>query len=181
MTNRKHLVIDPLTAQSEEIGRHLWMLEDARQRTLHHLQDMPAAMLDWQREPGGHTIGTLLYHIAAIEMDWLAAEVLEGKAPQSAWANFPHDVREADGRLTQVDGISLSDHLQRFEATRTLVLDTYRAMSIEEFRRVRHLENMDVTPEWVLHHLCQHEAEHRDEIIALRMGAERALNLTLNG
>ncbi len=181
MTDRRRLVIDPLSAQSVEIGRALWMLEDARQRTRRFVDDLPAGLLDWQREPNGHSIGTLLYHIAAVEMDWLATEVLEGKAPESAWSQFPHDVRLADGRLTPVTGVNLRAHLQRLEFVRGLLLDTYRAMDMAEFQRVRVLDDADVTPEWVLHHLCQHEAEHRDEIIALRMGAERALNLTLNG
>ena len=53
----------------------------------------------------------------------------------------------------------------------------YQQMSLEDFRRARVLEAYDVTPEWVLHHLCQHEAEHRDEIIALREGAQKSLGL----
>jgi uncharacterized damage-inducible protein DinB len=31
----------------------------------------------------------------------------------------------------------------------------------------------DVTPEWVLHHLMQHEAEHRSQIGAPRARAQR--------
>jgi len=46
-------------------------------------------------------------------------------------------------------------------------------MNIHDFRRVRRLPDYDVTPEWVLHHLTQHEAEHRSEIGALRASAER--------
>jgi uncharacterized damage-inducible protein DinB len=34
----------------------------------------------------------------------------------------------------------------------------------------------DVTPEWVLHHLMQHEAEHRSQIGALRARAQRQLS-----
>jgi uncharacterized damage-inducible protein DinB len=45
------------------------------------------------------------------------------------------------------------------------------------FRRVRRLSDCDVTPEWVIHHLMQHEAEHRGEIAALRAEAERALGI----
>jgi uncharacterized damage-inducible protein DinB len=39
---------------------------------------------------------------------------------------------------------------------------------------VRSLAEYDVTPEWVLHHMMQHEAEHRGQIGALRAGAEAA-------
>jgi uncharacterized damage-inducible protein DinB len=48
-------------------------------------------------------------------------------------------------------------------------------MHLDEFRRIRSLAEYGVTPEWVLHHLMQHEAEHRSQIGALRIAAERAL------
>ena len=41
-------------------------------------------------------------------------------------------------------------------------------MTLDEFRRPRSLPQYDVTPEWVLHHLTQHEAEHRGHIQGLR-------------
>lgn len=37
-------------------------------------------------------------------------------------------------------------------------------MSEDELHRVRALPYYDVTLAWVLHHLAQHEAEHRGEI-----------------
>ena len=37
-------------------------------------------------------------------------------------------------------------------------------MAPTDFRRIRALSDYDVTPEWVLHHLMQHEAGHRGEI-----------------
>ncbi len=40
--------------------------------------------------------------------------------------------------------------------------------------RPRRLPGYDVTPCWVLHHLMQHEAEHRAEIARLRAAAGAA-------
>ena len=165
---RDKLVIHPLPAHSEEIGRALWMLEDARKRTYEAINDLDENRLDEQPPAGSHSAGTLLYHIAAIELDWLVSEVREGQIDESVWTKFPFDVRDANGRLTVVTGISLADHLERLTFTRRLLLDTYEAMSLADFRRVRSLERYDVTPEWVVHHLCQHEAEHRAELRALR-------------
>ncbi len=45
-------------------------------------------------------------------------------------------------------------------------------MSLDDFRRARNLERYDVTPAWVVHHLLQHEAEHRGEIATIRALAE---------
>ena len=62
----------------------------------------------------------------------------------------------------------------RERAARSLVRESLvavlRDMPLDEFRRVRRLEAYDVTPEWVVHHLLQHEAEHRGQIALLRRG-----------
>ena len=56
-------------------------------------------------------------------------------------------------------------------------MDVFQAMTLAEFRRVRSFEHYDVTPEWVLHHLIQHEAEHRGQIGSIRDEAEHDLAL----
>jgi uncharacterized damage-inducible protein DinB len=45
----------------------------------------------------------------------------------------------------------------------------------DEFRRPRHLEQYDVTPQWVLHHLIQHEVEHQGQRLDRRTEAEQTL------
>lgn len=131
--------------------------------------------MDWQQQPDGHSIGTLLYHIAAIEISWFGIEVMEGQLPQGVWQHFPYEVRNEQGRLTSVKGLPLSEHWARLDMVRGLLLEAYQKMTAADFRQPRHLEEYDVTPEWVLHHLCQHEAEHRAELAALRQAAAASL------
>jgi uncharacterized damage-inducible protein DinB len=158
------------------IGQWLWALQDARQRTMRELEGLTPAMIDWLPPDNESSIGTVLYHIADIEADWLYVEVLEQPLPSEVAALFPVATRDEHGRLTQVQGFSLEEHLRRLETVRALLLDAFRQMDLSEFRRVRSLEYYDVTPEWVLHHLAQHEAEHRSQIGALRARAERNLS-----
>lgn len=56
---------------------------------------------------------------------------------------------------------------------RSRLLATFGAMTLADFRRPRALPSYDVTPEWVMHHLLQHEAEHRAEIGIVRALADR--------
>lgn len=186
---RRHNVVEVHASRAPEIGRALWALQDARSRTLEELEGVTAAMVDWLPTPGHalrgasqptdseSSIGTVLYHLADIEADWLYAEVLEQpEFPSDAVALFPYDVRDGQGQLTQVTGVPLAEHLQRLAVVRRLLLDVFEAMELAEFRRVRALPPYDVTPEWVLHHLMQHEAEHRSQIGALRARAQRQLS-----
>jgi len=54
-------------------------------------------------------------------------------------------------------------------------LSREKEMTLQEFRRPHDFPDYQVTAEWVLHHLIQHEAEHRGHIQMLRSLAERAL------
>ena len=177
------LAVDRLGGYEPEIGTLLWMLEGGRRRLKEGLAGIDAAaeqtILDWRPRPDSNSIGSLLYHIAAVETDWLFEEVLADYTPPAAvsWpeALLPHHMRDEQGQLAHVAGETPAMHWERLDAVRTLLLDAFRGMSVAEFRRPRHLEQYDVTPEWVLHHLIQHEAEHRGQILERREQAERVL------
>jgi uncharacterized damage-inducible protein DinB len=167
-----HLILPPVHATDPEIARWLGAMQEARERTLRDLEGLPPSVMEFRSLPTDNTISTLLYHIPAIEIDWLQTDVLgDTKLPDDLWARFPHDVRDDDGRLTDITGVPLDEHLERFTAVRAALMEVFSAMSLDDFRRARTLPEYTVTPEWVLHHLMQHEAEHRAEIRALRAGA----------
>ncbi len=160
----EQLNIAPMPAVDPAIGRALWQLEGARGRLKEALTKLDPDWLDWEPYPGGNSVGTLLYHIAAIEIDWLFCEVLEQEFPPEVEALLPYPVRDKDGRLFPVTAVSLPTHLQRLDTARQLLLDVYAELSLAEFRRARQLPQYHVTPEWVLFHLTQHETEHRGQI-----------------
>ncbi len=160
----EQLHIDPLSAVDPEIGRALRRLEGARGRLKEALAKLNPDWLDWEPYPGGNSVGTLLYHIAAIEIDWLFCEVLVQEFSAEANALLPYPVRDETGRLFPVTAVSLSTHLQKLDTARQLLLDVYANLTLADFRRARQLPQYHVTPEWVLYHLTQHETEHRGQI-----------------
>jgi uncharacterized damage-inducible protein DinB len=173
---KESLVMDAQLAKEPEISRWLWALQNTRLRTMRELEGVRPLMIDWSPGDDESSIGTILYHMADIEADWLYVEALGLEVPPQLMADlFPHPTRDAQGRLTQVLGFSLEQHLSRLATVRNLVLAAYQSMELSEFRRVRSFRYYDVTAEYVLHHLMQHEAEHRSQLGALRTRAERAL------
>ena len=159
-----YLSVEQTPAIDPAIGRAVWHLEAARGRLKWTLAELDEAMLDWEPYPGGNSIGTLLYHIAAIEIDWLYCEVLEQEFPPEVLSMLPYPVRDESGRLFPVTAVSLRDHLQRLASARQRLLDSYAQLTLADFRRARQLPQYQVTPEWVLYHLTQHETEHRGQI-----------------
>lgn len=166
---REILSLEPI-ADEPEVGRWLSALEDARRDTVKELEGVSDESLDWS-PPGvaPNTMGTLLYHIALVEADWLLADIL-GPEAAPPWPEdlLPFGDRDKDGTLTIVRGESVAQHLERLRAVRELLFEYLRPMSLEEFHRLRARETWDVTPAWVLHHLLQHEAEHRAHLAWVR-------------
>lgn len=176
-TNTRLLSVETLPTYEPTIGRWLWLLEETRRETKEALTGLVPAALDWTSAPSDNSIGTLLYHIAAIELDWLYVEVLEGRQPRTQQIEelFATDVRDDQGRLSLIQGAMLEEHIQRLDLVREHLFASFRGMTLQEFRRPHDFPDYQVTAEWVLHHLIQHEAEHRGHIQMLRSLAERAL------
>jgi uncharacterized damage-inducible protein DinB len=172
---RDILVITPPDGPHPEIGRFLWMMDEVRWITKDVVDGISQAVIDWSASPETNTIGTLLYHIALVEIDWLYFDMLEQELPDDMVALFPYDSRDERRHLTVVNDVSLAEHLERLDKVRTRFHEIFGTLSLEDFRRIRHLEEYDTTPEWIAYHLIEHEAGHRGEMATIRTLAERAL------
>ena len=165
---REVLTLEPI-ADDLEIGRWLAALEDARRDTIRELEAVTSPMLDWQPPFLLDSIGTFLYHVALVEASWLLDEIFSGEEPP-AWldALLQAPARGANKRLTRVEGEPLERHLSRLERIRSYLIERLRPMTNADVHAIRSLEPYDVAPDWVLHHLLQHEAEHRSHIAWVR-------------
>jgi uncharacterized damage-inducible protein DinB len=177
----RRLVMVPRPGYEPEIGRWLWALEDVRRVLKSALAGTPppassrgsrppvsAAVLDRQ-PPGSNGIGTLLYHIAVIEADWLYEDVLGSSWDPAILAFFPHPVRTSSGQLAPVAD-ALATHLRRLDEVRAVFLGHFAGMSLEDWRTPRPRAEYAVSPEWVVYHLLEHEAHHRGQIFDLLRG-----------
>jgi hypothetical protein len=169
---REILALEPI-ADDPEVGRWLAALEDGRRDTLRELEGVTPDMVDWYPDAPLNSIGSLLYHIGLIEASWVTEEMLGDPDARELEPLLPWPDREGPGEgggrhLTRIDGQTLEEHVARLAAIRAYVLDHLRSMTNGDFHRVRSLESYDVAPDWALHHIIQHEAEHRSHIAWLR-------------
>ena len=169
---RDRLVLDAEDGVAPEIGRWLAAMQDARHDTLAELEGIAADIVD-ARPPGSeNSIGSSLYHVAIIEADWLFDDLFGQPLETTELAPlFPYAVRDERGTLQGVLGVGLEDHLDRLARVRATLLREIGAMSLEAFLEVRARDGYEVSGAWVVHHLLQHEAEHRSEIGWLRRHA----------
>jgi uncharacterized damage-inducible protein DinB len=167
---RTSLRVEPLSSCPPVIGHSLWTLEEARRRTLRYLVGISEHALDHTPPGHRHNVATLLYHLAGSEMDWLYGDM--SRFPPQVAERLPYPRKTEDGRYTPVSGESLDVHLQRLHVTRSVFIDEISSMTVADFRIPRPSDDGHVTPEWVVQHLAQHEAEHRGQIWEARNAAE---------
>lgn len=170
--------IEPIPGYEPEIGGWLWALEEARRRTLRLVDRLDNRILDWAGPDGReNAIGTLLYHLALSELEWLYIGIHgEQTLPQNLHKDFPQPSEDAEGRHTRVLGVTLETHLSRLERSRATFLEAFRGMSLDEWRHPRRpgdRTDYAVTPEWVVFHLVEHEAGHAFQMSSLKARASR--------
>ena len=108
MPTQKNLLLQPLSDYEPTIGAWLWAFQDTRRRTLDSLAGIDDKTVNWSSPDGSNSIGSLLYHIAAIEISWLHEDILEGAAfPPEIEKLMIHNVRDEAGALTTVTAESL--------------------------------------------------------------------------
>ncbi|WP_040203571.1 DinB family protein [Neobacillus jeddahensis] len=163
---RENLAVVPLPGFIPEIGRWIWGLEDVHHTLLKKIAGLNQTELDTKINDG-HSIGSLLYHIALIEADWFYEEVLGGEWNPKIRALFPQEDRQSDQTLTHIEGETIEEHVQRLQAVRAEVLSHFRTVDLVGWRTPRTLDPYDVTPEWVIYHLIEHEAHHRGQIFQM--------------
>ena len=173
-SHKEQRLLVPMNRYPADVGVWLSALQDTRRRTLRILETVEPQWIDFVPEGDSESIGTILYHLAAIEASWLYEDILQIPLPPDVEAFFPYEVRDNDGRLTSVSQ-SLQKHLSRLSSIRERFLHEFLNMTTEHFWKAISLADYDVSPAYVIHHLMQHEAEHRSQIDAIGMKVKMVL------
>lgn len=169
MTEAKEiLALHPLEGYVAPVGYAVGCLEKERARTLKTVADLTVQDLDVHAEGIPNSIGCLLYHVAAIELDWLYSDILEQDVPADLMKHFPRDVRDQKGELSALPGTELGTYLDKLSAVRRALLDKLIGMDEADFYRLRRFDPYDVNPAWVLYHLLEHEAKHGEQMAHIR-------------
>ena len=143
------------------------MLSDMRNRLLEEVDGITQKQLDFSPSITKiETIGTLLFHIAAIEFSWIYEDIFKEEMVYEEW-KYAFALREQLDP-PQMTNKSLSFYLEKLHSLRERVYATVRGWNDKELEKVVKSGNQFYTIRWILYHLVQHESHHIGQINLLK-------------
>jgi uncharacterized damage-inducible protein DinB len=173
----KRLTLSPAAGVAPGIGLHLSGMEEVREQLREAVCDLPDEELARRAVPDTHSIGALVLHIGEAEWWWMQC-VISG-----------HELTDEDRRHPAWDVLVEPEAFARRGYSAQYCLDVIDAIRGETRRLLasfgdddldriygyaRDGRNIEVSLRWVLHHLTDHEAQHKGQILMLKRLLGRA-------
>jgi uncharacterized damage-inducible protein DinB len=156
---------------STGIGFYLGGLDEVREQLKEGLAGMTSEHIGRRAVAGAHPIGALVLHIGEAEWWWIQC-VIAGRKLSDDDRRVSHwDVLEdPDGFAAK--GYSAQYCLDAIDEIRKRTLEHLGSFSDDDLDRLFEFERRGKTTEvslrWVLHHLTDHEAQHKGQILMLK-------------
>ena len=170
--------VTPIAGLDVQTGLLLAMLDDGTQELRGELGDVADETLVWQPFPNGHSIGTLILHIADVEAKWLH-EVGAGltRSSEELAVLLSSETRQYQYIWPAPPAQPLSWFLARHDEIRARTHTLIKTLSGSEHlgSRInrRTGERHEFTLRQLLHHVLTHEAYHGGQAVLLSVLHER--------
>ena len=152
---------------SPKIAELYGMLSETRIRLLEEVEGITQEQLDYSPNITKiETIGTLLFHIAAIEFSWIYEDIFKKEMDYEEW-KYAFALRESLDP-PQVTGRPMSFYLDKLRDLREKVYETLQTMKDDQLQSIIESGTNKYTIFWILHHLNQHESLHIGQINFLK-------------
>jgi len=161
-----HLDIVTLPSYPEPYATLLAMLQNARKEWLEELEEPSPEAIVWQPYPNGHSIGSILLHIASAEAYWIEMVCLGRELdPERGKRLMSGEIDAWNGIWPTPPLEPLSYYLALMDEVRTQTLE-----SVKSFGSAEALVENDwgiFTLKFVLTHLISHDSYHGGQAVLL--------------
>jgi uncharacterized damage-inducible protein DinB len=164
-------VLTPHPGLSTGIGYYLSGMEEVRGQVSAAVKTIPDDLIGKPAFLGAHSIGGLVLHIGEAEWFWIQMvvsghQLTEEDRKQPYW-----DVLE-DVEVVARSGYTAEFCLREIEMIRNQTRDVLFTYNDKDLERIITFERKGKTTEyslrWILHHLIDHEAQHKGQIFMLK-------------
>lgn len=164
-------VLSPAAGVPREIGLCLSGMDEVREQLCAAVGVMSTADIGRCAVSGAHSIGALVLHIGEAEWWWMQCVVSHHKlTDENAKAPFWDVLKEPD-RVAN-NGYSAEFCLREAARIRAQTREVLVKFADDDLDRVFTFERdgntSDLNLRWILHHLIDHEAQHKGQILMLK-------------
>jgi len=160
----------PDNAVSREIGFYLAAMDEVRDQLRNAVQEIPLSDIGRLAVPETHSIGALVLHIGEAEWWWMNC-IVSGHQQTDEDAREPYwDVLEEPHRVAE-KGYSAQfclDQVDRIREQTRHILGPVGDERLDQVFIERDGRKREFTLRWILHHLIDHEAQHKGQILMLK-------------
>lgn len=154
-----------------EIGFYLSGMEEVREQLREAVERLSEDQIAHPAIPGAHSIGALVLHIGEAEWYWTQCVVSGDKVTDQIRSAPYWDVLK-DPESFSAKGYSAEFCLNEIGKLRELSRATLASFNDADLERIFSIERGGETHErslrWILHHLIDHEAQHKGQILMLK-------------
>jgi uncharacterized damage-inducible protein DinB len=125
--------------------------ERVRNRLLKGVENLTPEQLDWKPSGAIYSIADLLRHIADAESFWIEKVILNRDCREVTKEAFPN----------------LQAILKELERAHQETINFLSEHTLEDWGKKYKIENHELSLEWILFHVFEHEIHHRAQIILM--------------
>lgn len=153
------------------IGYFVSGLEDVRVQLREAVSSLSEEQVGARAVTGAHPIGALVLHIGEAEWWWIQCNIAGGEMTDDDRRMAHWDVLDdPDGFAAK--GYSAQYCLDAVDGISARTREYLKTLTDEDLDRIFSFEKRDKTIEvslrWTLHHLIDHEAQHKGQILMLK-------------
>jgi uncharacterized damage-inducible protein DinB len=165
-------IFEPFPNFPKQIGYYLSGMEEVREQLRKAVKDLSNEEISAKFTPNAHSIGQLILHNAEAEWWWIKCvaageELDEEEAKREAFWDVLLDENFASKNYSAEFCIDAADKV------RATCLETLKNFEDEDLEKYFGWNKHDGTRiekslRWILHHLIDHEAQHKGQILMLK-------------
>ena len=164
-------VFTPAAGVPREIGLGLSGMDEVREQLREAVSGMSTEDIGRCAVPGAHSVGALVLHIGEAEWWWMQCVVSNHKLTDEDTRAPCWDILKEPDRVAD-NGYSAEFCLREAARIRAQTREVLAGFVDDDLDRVFTFERdgntYDLNLRWILHHLIDHEAQHKGQILMLK-------------